>query len=160
MSDKNLRESTKKVKENQIKRSEIAADIKKQKKKSKALQKQIREEEKIYQREAVELAEYTAQNLEITVEDLVEEEHAGNETFDNNSEPTDDDWDPLGVIKTPRKLIESEEVPSASWSTKVNQFFPQDCELSPRLERRETVTSNIPGNLSPPVLERITEESQ
>ena len=159
MSDKNLRESTKKVKENQIKRSEIAADIKKQKK-SKALQKQIREEEKIYQREAVELAEYTAQNLEITVEDLVEEEHAGNETFDNNSEPTDDDWDPLGVIKTPRKLIESEEVPSASWSTKVNQFFPQDCELSPRLERRETVTSNIPGNLSPPVLERITEESQ
>ena len=91
---------------------------------------------------------------------MVEEEHAGNETFDNNSEPTDDDWDPLGVIKTPRKLIESEEVPSASWSTKVNQFFPQDCELSPRLERRETVTSNIPGNLSPPVLERITEESQ
>ena len=48
MSDKNLRESTKKVRENQIKRSEIAADIKKQKKKSKALQKQIREEESIF----------------------------------------------------------------------------------------------------------------
>ena len=29
MSDKNLRESTKKVRENQIKRSEFAADIKK-----------------------------------------------------------------------------------------------------------------------------------
>ena len=160
MSEKNLRESTIKATESQNKKSEIDDEVNKQKKKFKALQKQIREEEKIYQREAVELAEYTAQNLERTVEDLVEEEHVGNETFDNESEPTDDDWDPLGVIKTPRKLIESQEVPSASWSTKVNQFFPQDCELSPRLERRETVTSNIPGNLSPPVLERITEESQ
>ena len=47
MSDKNLRESTKEVRENQVKKSEIEADIKKQKKKSKALQKQIREK-KVY----------------------------------------------------------------------------------------------------------------
>ena len=47
MSDKNLRESTKKVRENQIKRSEVEADIKKQKKKSKALENQIREEESV-----------------------------------------------------------------------------------------------------------------
>ena len=64
MSDKNLRESTKKVRENQIKRSEIAADIKKQKKKSKALQKQIREEESVFLEEALQLAEYTVEHFE------------------------------------------------------------------------------------------------
>ena len=69
MSDKNLRESTRKVKENQIKRSEIAADIKKQKKKSKAIQKQIREEESVFLEEALQLAEYTVEHFETSSEE-------------------------------------------------------------------------------------------
>ena len=85
------------------------------------------------------------------------------ETFDDKTDPSDDDeWDPLGVIKTPRKIVETEgaEIPSASWSTKVNQFFPLDCESTPRLERRESITSANSGLLSPVVcLEKIAEES-
>ena len=63
MSDKNLRESTKKVRENQIKRSEMEADVKKQKK-SKALEKQIREEENVLLKESLELAEYTVEHFD------------------------------------------------------------------------------------------------
>ena len=67
--------------------------------------------------------------------------------------------------KTPRKLGELEgtelaEIPSASWSTKVNQFFPLDCVSTPRPERRESITSANSGLLSPVLcLEKITEES-
>ena len=64
MSDKNLRESTKKVRENQIKRSEMEADVKKQKKKSKALEKQIRQEESVLLKESLELAEYTVEHFD------------------------------------------------------------------------------------------------
>ena len=63
MSDKNLRESTKKVRENQIKRSEMEADVKKQKK-SKALEKQIRQEESVLLKESLELAEYTVEHFD------------------------------------------------------------------------------------------------
>ena len=167
MSDKNLRDSTKKVRENQIKRSEIEADIKNQKKKSKALQKQIREEESVLLKESLELAEYTAEHFETSSEESGEvEQDPEKETFDDKTDPSDDDeWDPLGVIKTPRKIAETEgldsaEIPSASWSTKVNQFFPLDCESTPRLERRESITSTNSGLRSPVVcLEKITEES-
>ena len=168
MSDKNLRESTKKVRENQIKRSEIEADIKKQKKKSKALQKQIREEESVLLEEALQLAEYTVEHFETSSEEsgVAGEEVPGHtETFDDKSDSSYDEWDPLGVIKTPRKLGEIEgtelaEIPSASWSTKVNQFFPLDCESTPTLERREIITSVNSGPLSPALcLEKIIEES-
>ena len=63
MSDKNLRESTKKVRENQIKRSEMEADVKKQKK-SKALEKQNRQEESVLLKESLELAEYTVEHFD------------------------------------------------------------------------------------------------
>ena len=167
MSDKNLRESTKKARENQIKRSEIEADIKKQKKRSKALEKQIREEESVFLEEALQLAEYTVENFGTTSEESGEAEEVPSHTeiFDVKSDSSDDEWDPLGVIKTPRKLGETEgtelaEIPSASWSTKVNQFFPQDCESTPTLERREFITSVNSGPLSPVVcLEKIIEES-
>ena len=88
------------------------------------------------------------------------------ETFDEKSDSSDDDvWDPLGVIKTPRKLGEIEgtelaDIPSASWSTKVNQFFPLDCESTPILERRGIITSVNSGPSSPALcLEKIIEES-
>ena len=167
MSDKNLRDSTKKVRENQIKRSEIEADIKNQKKKSKALQKQIREEESVFLKESLELAEYTVEHFETSSEESGEaEEVLEKETFDDKDDSSVDDvWDPLGVIKTPRKIAANEgldlaAIPSASWSTKVNQFFPQDCESTPRLQRREVVASTSSAPPSPVVcLEKITEES-
>ena len=94
------------------------------------------------------------------------EEDPEKETFDSKTDSSDDDeWDPLGVVKIPRKLGEIEgtelaEIPSASWSTKVNQFFPLDCVSTPRIEGRESVTSAILGLLSPVVcLEDIIEES-
>ena len=94
MSDKNLRESTKKVREDQIKRSEIKADIKKQKKKSKALQEQIREEESVFLEEALQLAEYTVEHFDTSSEEPGEsgEEVPGHtETVDDNSDSSEEE---------------------------------------------------------------------
>ena len=88
MSDKNLRESTKKVRENQIKRSEIEADVKKQKKKFKALEKQIREEESVLLKESLELAEYTVEHFDTSSEESAEaEEDPEKEIFDDKTDP-------------------------------------------------------------------------
>ena len=87
MSDKNLRESTKKVRENQIKRSEMEADVKKQKK-SKALEKQIRQEESVLLKESLELAEYTAEHFDTSSEESAEaEEDPEKEIFDDKTDP-------------------------------------------------------------------------
>ena len=118
-------------------------------------------------KESLELAEYTVEHFDTSSEESAEaEEDPEKEIFDDKTDPSDDDeWDPLGAIRTPRKIVQTEgldpaEIPSASWSTKVNQFFPPDCESTPRLERRESITSANSGLLSPVVcLEKITEES-
>ena len=87
MSDKNLRESTKKVRENQIKRSEMEADVKKQKK-SKALEKQIRQEESVLLKESLELAEYTVEHFDTSSEESAEaEEDPEKEIFDDKTDP-------------------------------------------------------------------------
>ena len=127
----------------------MEADVKKQKK-SKALEKQIRQEESVLLKESLELAEYTVEHFDTSSEESAEaEEDPEKEIFDDKTDPSDDDeWDPLGAIRTPRKIVQTEgldpaEIPSASWSTKVNQFFPPDCESTPTLERRESITFYI-----------------
>ena len=110
---------------------------------------------KLYQEEAVELLEYTAENL-------IEKAFILGKTM---------------KVLTPKKLTKRMCISAATRLYDISQKLTplhlrlkfdlrklikesQDCEISPRLERREIVTSNISVNLSSPVLlEEITEES-
>ena len=166
MSERKIRESTKQVTENLNKKLEIQENLKKQKKISKALGKLRQKETREYLDSAVELAEYSVEHFETSAEEeqnaessLVKEVSPG-----NNENDSDDDWDPLGAIKSPRKLLGAQavpeaEIPSASWSTKINQFFPPDYKSTPVLQRKDNARASDSGPLSPAVdLERISEE--
>ena len=171
MSDRNLRESTKKVTEKQKKKTEIYKEIAKSKETSKKLSEICRQEENLYLDSALELAEYSAKHFDITDQeseisttDIREESSRNDDIFDDHNNPIEEDWDPLGVTRTPRQELHSPEISaagpsSASWST-VNQFFPLNCESTPILKRIESVRSTD-SDLPPPIvrLEEIFEEN-
>ena len=174
MSDRDLRESTKKVTSEQKRKSDIDKEIKKSKDISTKLQNISRQEEKLYLDAAIELAEYSVQVYDNSDEEtavggevnIPQESSQLNETFDAQSNPVDEDWDPLGVAITPRKLLRSQdtntqvEPVSATWSTGVNQFFPLNCDGSPVLQRKNilSIESDLP---SPSLrLEEIIEENE
>ena len=113
MSERNLRDSTRRVTEDQKEKSRVAEEIKKEKKTSKALKRIHRQEEKLYLAEALELAEYTVEHLESENEDSSEksdsedEINSDSDVFDINIKevPACEEWqDPLGVAKTPQKV--------------------------------------------------------
>ena len=172
MSDRDLRESTKKVTSEQKRKSDIDKEIKKSKDISTKLQNIRRQEEKLYLDSAIELAEYSVQVYDNSDEEtavggevnIPQESSQLNETFDAQSNPVDEDWDPLGVAITPRKVLPSQdtntqvEPVSATWSTGLNQFFPLNCDSSPVLQRTNilSIESDLP---SPSLrLEEIIEE--
>ena len=175
MSERNLRDSTRRVTEDQKEKSRVAEEIRKEKKTSKALKRIHRQEEKLYLAEALELAEYTVEHLDLENKDSSEksdskdEINSDSDVFDINIKevPACDEWqDPLGVAKTPQKVTQVVEeavtdLPSASWSTKVNQFFPPNCESTPARNNRESIRSTA-SNLPSPVrcLEKIVEEER
>ena len=173
MSERNLRDSTRRVTEDQKEKSRVAEEIRKEKKTSKALKRIHRQEEKLYLAAALELAEYTIEHLESENEDSSEksdsedEINSDSDVFDIEEVPASDEWgDPLGVTKTPQKVIQVEEeavtdLPSASWSTKINQFFPPNCESTPARNNRVSIRSTGSDLLSPfPCLEKIVEEEK
>ena len=130
----------------------------------KALGKLHEKETKKYLDSALELAEYSVDNFDKSTE---EERGESSEVFLSADEKDlDDDWDPLGVIKTPRKLLGAEavpeaEIPSASWSIKINQFFPPDYESTPLVQRKDNARTFDKEPLSPVSdLEKISEEGE
>ena len=171
MSGRNLRESTKKVTEIQQEKSKVAEEIRKLKKTSKALENIRHQEEKLYSESALELAEYTVEHFGSDYEDTSEESSLGenvkpdSDVFGNNIEevPDNDEWqDPLGVVQTPKSPGPevSLNIPSASWSTKVNLFFPPNCESTPARTEMIGITSTGSDPPSPVVcLEKIVEEN-
>ena len=172
MSGRNLRESTKKVTEVQKEKTKVAEELITLKNTSKALETIRRQEEKSYSAAALELVEYTVEHLESDSKDNSEESavdtvnvRADSDVFDDIEEvPVNEDWlDPLGVEKTPKESPGPEgttNIPSAAWSTKINLFFPPNCESTPARSNREEITSTA-SNLPSPVacLENIYEES-
>ena len=171
MSGRILTESTKKVTEIQKEKSKAAEEIRKLKITSKALEKLRHQEEKLYSESALELAEYTVEHFGSDYEDTSEESSLkenvkpDSDVFDNNIEevPDKDEWqDPLGVVQTPKSPGPevSLNIPSASWSTKVNLFFPPNCESTPARSDREGITSTGSDPPSHVVcLEKIVEEN-
>ena len=174
MSDRDLRESTKKVTSEQKRKSDFDKEIKKSKDISTKLQNIRRQEEKLYLDSAIELAEYSVQVYDNSDEEtavggevnIPQGSSQLNETFDAQSNPVVEDWDPLGVAITPRKVLPSQdtntqvEPVSATWSTGVNQFFPLNCDSSPVLQRKNilSIESDLP---SPSLrLEEIIEENE
>ena len=159
MSERNLRESTKKVTENQKQRAQISKEIQKSKKTSAKLKDLCRQEEKFYLDKALELAEYSVKVFDksdeksVTVEEYSSDESSRKLVFDAHESPTEEEWDPLGVALTPRKGVlppdssALEEPISATWSTKVNQFFPLNCESTPipLIRRKESTEANLPS---------------
>ena len=145
--------------ENQKQRAEISKEIQKSKKTSAKLKDLCRQEEKLYLDEALELAEYSVKVFDksdeksVTVEEYSSDESSRNIVFDAHESPTEEEWDPLGVALTPRKEVlppdssALEEPISATWSTKVNQFFPLNCESTPipLIRRKESTETNLPS---------------
>ena len=145
--------------ENQKQGAEICKEIQKSKKTSAKLKDLCRQEEKLYLDEALELAEYSVKVFDksdeksVTVEEYSSDKSSRNIVFDAHESPTEEEWDPLGVALTPRKEVlppdssALEEPISATWSTKVNQFFPLSCESTPipLLRRKESTETNLPS---------------
>ena len=173
MSGRNLRESTKKVTEVQKEKTKVVEELITLKNTSKALENIRRQEEKSYSAAALELVEYTVEHLESDIKDTSEESAvdtvnvgADSDVFADYIEevPVNEDWlDPLGVEKTPKESPGPEgttNIPSAAWSTKINLFFPPNCESTPARSNRKEITSTA-SDLPSPVacLENINEES-
>ena len=174
MSERRLRPSTTKQTVKQKEDSEKLG-ARKRTDTSLKLREICRQEEKLYLDSTLELVEYTKEVVAKRPKDkeatdiIVLESSLSEEFFDinNTAQESDDEWDPLGVVRTPRK---DSSVPFVlgtgepdTWSTTVNQFFPLNCTSTPisKLQRRTSVLSSSSDILSPRIcLAEIPEESE
>ena len=109
MNERKIRDSTRKVTENQKKKFEIQEEIKKEKKVSKALGKLHRKETEKYVDSALEQAEYAVDNFDKSTEEEERVESSLDvEVFLSADEKDldDDNWDPLGAENS-EKIVRS-----------------------------------------------------
>ena len=157
MSDRELRKSTREASEKTKNRQEA-----RQTSKNLKLQRSVYSE--LIATEEREISEAEATGIQ-SVSDSGESTEVNQEVGDSSS---DEYLDPLRAVKSPYKPSSSESenvnqpgpTPSPStWSTSVNQFFPEDCVRTP-IAPPPSFSSSVGSNLLSPRLnlENIIEE--
>ena len=162
MSDRELRKSTREASEKTNIRQEARQNAKQSKKQKSVYSELIATVEK-------EISEAEASGVRI-LSDSGESTEAIQEVGDADGDSSSDEYvDPLKAVKSPVKPIvssRSEELnqpgptPSpGTWSTSVNQFFPEGCIRTP-IVPPPSFSSSVGSNLPSPILnlENIIEE--
>ena len=152
MSDRELRKSTRDASERLKQRQETKELLKEIKKRRTAYFEAITETEK----QVSELEEATNSSLNKTLD----------WDFENSDSEDDEEIEPLQAAKSPESSVISQRdtqfrhPPSPrNWSTSVNKFFPDNCEVTPVIPAPTQSSGSVPHSLPSPRLnlETITE---